>query len=271
MTHQLHFCHGVLFRFGQCPVAGVGQALRLRTGAPRVHRPQAGIVGEQPPEVTNRSHPGASPANPVPGAPGAPEHVAPFPDCGRLDVRCPPQLSGAHRIHLDPGLRRAGLHVLVALRDAARKLGHRNTENRIVRDVMTFLESELGLPVADTVPWRSAGFIPVNGAAPYRLAAPNPVMFDSIPQRESVGGVLSRDAAGSDSLLIGDARLKRAPCRLSSSRPCPLSCAPCAPGPPPPGRRRHFTRPNHLKFDSTTVHGAVSVLVRSSMSSTASS
>jgi hypothetical protein len=34
---------------------------------------------------------------------------------------------------------------------------------------------------------------------------------------------------------------------------------------------RHFTRPNHLKFDSTTVQGAVSVLVRSSMSSTASS
>jgi hypothetical protein len=34
-----------------------------------------------------------------------------------------------------------------ALRDVVRKVGHRNTENRIVRDVKIFLEREPALPV----------------------------------------------------------------------------------------------------------------------------
>jgi hypothetical protein len=88
------------------------------------------------------------------------------------------------------------------LRDAVRKLGHRNTENRIVRDVKTFLEREPGLPapqpalaivakgrperVADDVPAKPAGFVRVNGAAPYRTAVANPVVFDTIPVREPV-------------------------------------------------------------------------------------
>lgn len=88
------------------------------------------------------------------------------------------------------------------LRDAVRKLGHRNTENRIVRDVKTFLEREPELPVtqptlmivakgrptrvADDVPAKP-GFLKVNGAEPYRTPDADPVVFDTIPMRELVG------------------------------------------------------------------------------------
>ncbi len=88
-----------------------------------------------------------------------------------------------------------------ALRDVVRKVGHRNTENRIVRDVKIFLEREPALPVrqpaakaaasqpaapAGDVPSRPAGFVPLHGGAAYRTPAADPVVFDAIPLHEFV-------------------------------------------------------------------------------------
>jgi hypothetical protein len=91
-----------------------------------------------------------------------------------------------------------------ALRDMVRKVGHRNTENRIVRDVQTFLErqpahsvgqsapakaavSQTARPAADPfVPLRSADFVLLKGAAAYRTPAADPVVFDVLPSRRPV-------------------------------------------------------------------------------------
>jgi hypothetical protein len=88
-----------------------------------------------------------------------------------------------------------------ALRDVVRKVGHRNTEDRIVRDVKTFLErqptpqpalakpklSQTSLPAADPfVPSRTADFVPLKGSVAYRPSAANPVVFDAFPLRRSV-------------------------------------------------------------------------------------
>jgi hypothetical protein len=89
-----------------------------------------------------------------------------------------------------------------ALRDVVRKVGHRNTEDQIVRDVQTFLEREPVLParrpapakaaVSQTtspagdafVPSRPADFVPLKGAAAYCMPASDPVVFDAFPSRE---------------------------------------------------------------------------------------
>jgi hypothetical protein len=88
-----------------------------------------------------------------------------------------------------------------ALRDVLRKVGHRNTEDKIVKDVKTFLESEpaheerrtkpamiqAGAPAADAcLPSKSAGFVPLKGAAAYSKSIGEPVVFDAIPSRETV-------------------------------------------------------------------------------------
>jgi len=88
-----------------------------------------------------------------------------------------------------------------ALRDVVRKVGQRNTEDRIVKDVRTFLESEpaheerrpkpalsqAAAPAADALlPTRSAGFVPLKGAAAYSKSAGEPAVFDAFPSRETV-------------------------------------------------------------------------------------
>jgi|HubBroStandDraft_1064217.scaffolds.fasta_scaffold03545_12 hypothetical protein len=85
-----------------------------------------------------------------------------------------------------------------ALRNVLRKVGHRNTENKLVNDVKNFLEREPVLPISpikataaiperDTsVPSRSAGFVALKGAASYRVPGADPVVFDAFPLRESV-------------------------------------------------------------------------------------
>jgi len=91
-----------------------------------------------------------------------------------------------------------------ALRDVVKKLGHRHTEDRIVRDVKVFLESEPALPVmppvtataraaaddppipADGVPSKPAGFVPVNCGAAYSVPTADPVVFDAFPLRAPV-------------------------------------------------------------------------------------
>jgi hypothetical protein len=89
-----------------------------------------------------------------------------------------------------------------ALRDFVRKVGHRNTENKLVRDVKIFLEAEPAILVREAapakaaashpavlegdVPSRSAGFVPLNGSSAYRTPATDPVVFDAIPSRPCV-------------------------------------------------------------------------------------
>jgi len=88
-----------------------------------------------------------------------------------------------------------------ALRDVSRKVGRRNTEDKIVNNVKTFLESEPPhenrppkpavikppAPAADAlVPSRSAGFVPLKGAAVYSRSIGEPVVFDAFPSRQSV-------------------------------------------------------------------------------------
>lgn len=88
-----------------------------------------------------------------------------------------------------------------ALRDVIRKVGHRNTEDRIVKDVRNFLESEpaheerrpkpmIAQPAvpsgANVIPLKSADFVALKGAALFNTPAGEPVVFDAIPARESV-------------------------------------------------------------------------------------
>ena len=91
-----------------------------------------------------------------------------------------------------------------ALRDLLRKVGHRNTENKIVSDVKSFLEREpvtlierpiqvkaeaspAAVPVGDAfVPSESADFIPLKGAATLGTPDAEPVVFDAFPSREHV-------------------------------------------------------------------------------------
>ncbi len=89
-----------------------------------------------------------------------------------------------------------------ALRDLLRKIGHRNTENKLVSEVKTFLEREPAAPVQRTVKPQAApipsvdltqdpipskpGFLPLKGGAAYAVSAGEPVVFDAIPSRESV-------------------------------------------------------------------------------------
>jgi hypothetical protein len=89
-----------------------------------------------------------------------------------------------------------------ALRDVVRKIGRRNTEDKIVKDVKIFFErqpappivqpvpakavvSRTASPVSD-VPSKSAGFVPLKGAAAYRTPAGDPVVFEAFPSHESV-------------------------------------------------------------------------------------
>jgi hypothetical protein len=94
--------------------------------------------------------------------------------------------------------------VSFALRDLVRKVGQRNTEDQIVRDVQTFLERQPAVPVGQSapakaaasqearpagdafVPSRSADFVPLKGAAAYRTPAADPVVFDAFPSRGPV-------------------------------------------------------------------------------------
>lgn len=85
-----------------------------------------------------------------------------------------------------------------ALRDAVRKVGHRNTEDRIVKEVKSFLQSQTAPTVAKRppenqaagpssgVPSGSAGFVPLKSATPYRTPAGEPVVFDAFRSRESI-------------------------------------------------------------------------------------
>lgn len=88
-----------------------------------------------------------------------------------------------------------------ALRDMIRKVGHRNTEDRIVKDVKTFLESEpalsaLPVPVKveaiqpvtieAPVPSRAAGFVDLKEAASYCAPSADPVVFDALPLRAAL-------------------------------------------------------------------------------------
>ncbi|MGA3042926.1 MAG: hypothetical protein ABSF54_19275 [Bryobacteraceae bacterium] len=88
------------------------------------------------------------------------------------------------------------------LRDIVKKVGHRNTEDQIVKDVKVFLEREPDLPVRHTAlpkvaesgpaeptnptPSRSAGFVFLQGAVAYCTPCADPVVFDAFPSRESV-------------------------------------------------------------------------------------
>jgi hypothetical protein len=90
------------------------------------------------------------------------------------------------------------------LRDVVRKVGHRNTENRIVRDVQTFLEGQPAHSVGQSAPAKaavsqtakpaaepfvqlqSADFVLLKGAAAYRTPAADPVVFDVLPSRRPV-------------------------------------------------------------------------------------
>jgi hypothetical protein len=90
-----------------------------------------------------------------------------------------------------------------ALRDVVKKLVRRNTEDRIVKDVKTFLERQpaapagppapakaacvTGAPAGDPfLPAKSAGFVALKDAAAYSTPAGDPVVFDAFPSRESV-------------------------------------------------------------------------------------
>ena len=89
-----------------------------------------------------------------------------------------------------------------ALRDVVRKIGRRNTEDKIVKDVKTFLERQPAPPVVQPVPAKaavsrtaspvggvpskSAGFVPLKGAAAFRTPAGDPVVFEAFPSHESI-------------------------------------------------------------------------------------
>jgi hypothetical protein len=89
-----------------------------------------------------------------------------------------------------------------ALRDIVRKVGRRNTEDQIVKDVKIFLEREPDLAVGQPAPAkaaaihttappsptpsRPAGFVTLQGAAAYRTPSADPVVFDAFPVRESI-------------------------------------------------------------------------------------
>lgn len=72
-----------------------------------------------------------------------------------------------------------------ALRDAVQKIGRRNAEDKIVKDVKTFLGTQPAPPVVQPVPSESAGFVPLKGAAAYCAPAGDPVVFDAFLSHES--------------------------------------------------------------------------------------
>jgi len=97
------------------------------------------------------------------------------------------------------GLAILGFMASFALRDVLKKVGHRNTENKLVSDVKTFLEMEPVAPVERAVkpkpaitevqpatPNKPAGFVPFKDVAPYRTSKGEPVVFDAIPNREPI-------------------------------------------------------------------------------------
>lgn len=101
-----------------------------------------------------------------------------------------------------------------ALRDVVRKVGHRNTEDKIVNDVKTFLANEtVALPAQPTPPLaesnqaesnqaesseapvsagdgfrpvRPADFMELKNVASYRTLAGDPVVFDAFPWRQLI-------------------------------------------------------------------------------------
>lgn len=88
-----------------------------------------------------------------------------------------------------------------ALRDVVRKLVRRNTEDKIVKDVKSFLEKQpVGLverpvqarmtppPAASDengVPVKSADFVRLKDAATFRTRAGEPVVYDAFPSHET--------------------------------------------------------------------------------------
>lgn len=91
-----------------------------------------------------------------------------------------------------------------ALRNVVRRVGHRNTEDSIVRDVKTFLERQAVPPVVQAVPAnaavkqttspagdpcvpsRLADFVALKGAGVCRTPPADPVVFDASPSRVPV-------------------------------------------------------------------------------------
>jgi hypothetical protein len=81
-----------------------------------------------------------------------------------------------------------------ALWGVRRKLGYRDTQDKLVRDVKTFLEkqpADLAPSAASPAfvavpPSGSADFVPLQGAAAFRRPAGDPVVFDAFPSREGV-------------------------------------------------------------------------------------
>src|ERR1039457_4402151 len=132
----------------------------------------------------------------------SPEYVAAVPDCRWPDGGRPPRRSGAQRIDLDPRRRRSGLHAFV--RPARGRAKNRAPEHRRqdLKDVKTFLERQPAPPVVQPVPAKaavsrtaspvggvpskSAGFVPLKGAAAYRAPAGDPVVFEAFPSHESI-------------------------------------------------------------------------------------
>ena len=97
-----------------------------------------------------------------------------------------------------------------ALRDVVRKLVRRNTEDKIVKDVKTFLEKQPVIPVErpvaakvavsqtaspeHAVPSKSAGFVILKDAAAFRTPIGNPVVFEAFPSHESTSVRMAIDA-----------------------------------------------------------------------------
>jgi hypothetical protein len=95
-----------------------------------------------------------------------------------------------------------GLVLSLALRDVLRKLGRRNTEDKLVKDVKVFLEGQPADETAPPKPARAtaipapdppgalgssqpADFVPLSDVAPDGAPAGLPVVFDVFPRPET--------------------------------------------------------------------------------------
>jgi hypothetical protein len=104
-----------------------------------------------------------------------------------------------------------GFMLSFALRDVIRRLGHRATEERIIRDLRTYMHGRLGaapvvhndkrqteppqpqaaiqtvvLPGDAFVPCRAAAFLELRDSKPLRVTSEDLVVFDAIPPLRSV-------------------------------------------------------------------------------------
>jgi len=91
-----------------------------------------------------------------------------------------------------------------AMRDVMRKIGHRNTENKLVDEVKSYLQNQPAQPVEQPepvravqlepasqpeeacVPNQAAGFVPLPGSFLSGNSADELAVFDSIPSRDRV-------------------------------------------------------------------------------------